>query len=337
MAHLFATTDLERSYRVNLNIIGLDGRPRVMGLQGPAERVAAVPHRHRHAPPAAPAGEGRRAAAHPRRPADRLPEPRRGDPHHPPRGRAEAGADEALQADRRAGRGDPRDQAAPPREARGDEDPRRAEGAGGRSARSSRRCSKSKAKLRKLVRDELQRGRRGVRRRPPHEDRRARSGAGDRRDRAGRERAGHGGAVAARLGARGEGPRYRSALAVVQDRRCVPVRGARPQHCSTRCSSTAPAARTALPAHSLPSARGQGEPLSGRLNPPDGATFAGVMIGEPEDLWLLASDAGYGFIVKLEGADHRSARRQDGAEGAGQGAACCRRRSCRRRMRWSPW
>ena len=34
-----------------------------------------------------------------------------------------------------------------------------------------------------------------------------------------------------------------------------------------------------LPAHSLPSARGYGEPLSGRLDPPDGAKFAGVMIG----------------------------------------------------------
>jgi topoisomerase-4 subunit A len=56
----------------------------------------------------------------------------------------------------------------------------------------------------------------------------------------------------------------------------------------------------ALPAHSLPSARGHGEPLSGRLDPPDGATFAGVMIGEPEDLWLLASDAGYGFTVRLK-------------------------------------
>jgi len=33
MNHLFATTDLERGYRVNLNIIGLDGRPRVMGLK----------------------------------------------------------------------------------------------------------------------------------------------------------------------------------------------------------------------------------------------------------------------------------------------------------------
>ncbi|HUA88477.1 MAG TPA: DNA topoisomerase IV subunit A, partial [Steroidobacteraceae bacterium] len=56
----------------------------------------------------------------------------------------------------------------------------------------------------------------------------------------------------------------------------------------------------ALPAHSLPSARGYGDPLSGRLDPPDGAKFAGVMIGEPEELWLLASDAGYGFTARLK-------------------------------------
>jgi topoisomerase IV subunit A len=54
-----------------------------------------------------------------------------------------------------------------------------------------------------------------------------------------------------------------------------------------------------LPAHTLPSARGYGEPLSGRLDPPDGAKFAGVMIGEPDDLWLLASDAGYGFTARI--------------------------------------
>jgi topoisomerase-4 subunit A len=54
-----------------------------------------------------------------------------------------------------------------------------------------------------------------------------------------------------------------------------------------------------LIAHSLPSARGQGEPLSGRLDPPEGATFAGVLIGEPDDRWVIASDAGYGFVVKL--------------------------------------
>ncbi len=53
-------------------------------------------------------------------------------------------------------------------------------------------------------------------------------------------------------------------------------------------------------AHTLPAARGHGEPLSGRIDPPDGATFAGVMLGEPGDQWVLATDAGYGFVVKLE-------------------------------------
>jgi topoisomerase-4 subunit A len=54
-----------------------------------------------------------------------------------------------------------------------------------------------------------------------------------------------------------------------------------------------------LDAHQLPAARGYGEPLSGTVDPPDGATFAAVLIGEPNDTWLLASDAGYGFAVKL--------------------------------------
>lgn len=53
-----------------------------------------------------------------------------------------------------------------------------------------------------------------------------------------------------------------------------------------------------LPTHTLPSARSLGEPLSGRLKPPDGAVFAGVMMGEADDKWLLASTAGYGFIVR---------------------------------------
>jgi topoisomerase-4 subunit A len=53
-------------------------------------------------------------------------------------------------------------------------------------------------------------------------------------------------------------------------------------------------------AQSLPSARGQGEPLSGKFKPPDGAEFCGTMIGEAAEKWLLASDAGYGFIATLE-------------------------------------
>ena len=55
----------------------------------------------------------------------------------------------------------------------------------------------------------------------------------------------------------------------------------------------------ALPAHSLPSARGQGEPLSGRLKPSDGARFVGVLAGDPDQVYLLASDSGYGFACKL--------------------------------------
>ncbi len=55
----------------------------------------------------------------------------------------------------------------------------------------------------------------------------------------------------------------------------------------------------AVPAHDLPSARSQGEPLTGRLNPPPGASFKAVLAGSDEDWYLLASDAGYGFLVKL--------------------------------------
>ena len=56
----------------------------------------------------------------------------------------------------------------------------------------------------------------------------------------------------------------------------------------------------ALPAHSLPSARGNGEPLTGRLQPPPGAAFAGVVLGQPDELVLLATTHGYGFVCRLE-------------------------------------
>ena len=55
-----------------------------------------------------------------------------------------------------------------------------------------------------------------------------------------------------------------------------------------------------LPSHTLASARGLGEPLAGRINPPDGAAFAGVMIGAADQLYVVATDAGYGFVVRLE-------------------------------------
>ncbi len=53
-------------------------------------------------------------------------------------------------------------------------------------------------------------------------------------------------------------------------------------------------------AGTLPSARGQGEPLSSRFKPPDGAAFCGAMIGDNDQKYLLASDAGYGFVATLE-------------------------------------
>ena len=54
-----------------------------------------------------------------------------------------------------------------------------------------------------------------------------------------------------------------------------------------------------VPTHNLPSARGQGEPITSRINPPSGASFEGLMTGAPDSLYLLAGDAGYGFVAKL--------------------------------------
>ena len=55
-----------------------------------------------------------------------------------------------------------------------------------------------------------------------------------------------------------------------------------------------------IPAHTLPSARGQGEPLSGRVNMPSGAKVEGVAVGVPGQKLLMATDAGYGFVTQLE-------------------------------------
>ena len=54
-----------------------------------------------------------------------------------------------------------------------------------------------------------------------------------------------------------------------------------------------------LPIHQLPSARGQGDPVSGKINAQSGATFPGVIAGSEESLAVLASNLGYGFVVKL--------------------------------------
>ena len=144
MAHLFATTDLERTYRVNLNIIGLDGRPRVMGLKSLLEewlefRIDTVTQRLNWRLDKVQARlhilEGLLAAYLNLDEVIRI--IRREDEPKPV-------LMKRFKLTRDPGRGDPRDQAAPPREARGDEDPRRAEGARRTSATSSRRSSRAR-------------------------------------------------------------------------------------------------------------------------------------------------------------------------------------------------
>ncbi|HHE9491446.1 DNA topoisomerase IV subunit A [Haemophilus influenzae] len=56
----------------------------------------------------------------------------------------------------------------------------------------------------------------------------------------------------------------------------------------------------ALDPLSLPSARSQGEPLTGKLNLPTGATIEYVVMACEQQELLMASDAGYGFICKFE-------------------------------------
>lgn len=52
-------------------------------------------------------------------------------------------------------------------------------------------------------------------------------------------------------------------------------------------------------AHGLPSARSQGEPLTGRFSVVGGEQFTDVLMGDDEQRYLIASDAGYGFVGKF--------------------------------------
>ncbi len=54
-----------------------------------------------------------------------------------------------------------------------------------------------------------------------------------------------------------------------------------------------------LVAHSLPSARGQGEPLTGRLSPPAQSSFLALVMGKDTEQYIMYSSAGYGFICAL--------------------------------------
>jgi len=60
------------------------------------------------------------------------------------------------------------------------------------------------------------------------------------------------------------------------------------------------------PAHTLPSARGNGEPLTGRFSLPAGAQVQALTLGEAQQKLLLASSAGYGFVAVLEALSGRN-------------------------------
>ena len=60
------------------------------------------------------------------------------------------------------------------------------------------------------------------------------------------------------------------------------------------------------PAHTLPSARGNGEPLTGRFSPAAGASFDAMIAGDNATRLILATDFGYGFVTRFEALTGRN-------------------------------
>ena len=298
MTHLFATTDLERSYRVNLNVIDLDGRPKVMGLKALLSRWLEF-----------------RIGTVKRRLTHRLEKVNRR--LHLLEGLLIVflNLDEVIRIIRREDEPKPKlmarfklseEQAEMILEtrlrhlARLEEMKIREEQKELTDERDNLDALlKSKARLHKLVREELAADAEeyGDARRSKLVEREA-AQAMEETDLVANEPVtvvlSTGGFVRA---AKGHDIDPRALSYKTGDGFLAAARG-RSTQLAVFVDSTGRA--YSLPAHTLPSARGQGEPLSGRLDPPDGAKFAGVAIGDPQDKWLLASDAGFGFIAKLE-------------------------------------
>jgi topoisomerase-4 subunit A len=297
MAHLFATTDLERNYRVNLNVIALDGRPRVMGLkelllEWLEFRKSTVTRRlnHRLAKLSARLHilDGLLIAYLNLDEVIRIvrtedePKPRLIERFALSDLQAEAILETKLRHLARL------------------EEMKIREEQKKLSAESDEIGSilKSKARLTKLVRDELL-----------HD---AEEYGDDRRTRLVEREAAQAisetelltaepvTVVLSRLGwvraAKGHDIDARGLSYKTGDEFQAAARGRNLQQ-AVFIDSTGRA--YSLDAHQLPAARGYGEPLSGTLDPPDGATFAAVLIGEPDEPWLVLSDSGYGFAVKM--------------------------------------
>ena len=297
MTHLFATTDLERNYRVNLNVIALDGRPRVMGLKDLllewlTFRKSTVTRRlnHRLAKLSARLHilDGLLIAY---LNLDEVIRIVRTEEHPKPAlikrfKLSDEQAEEILETKLR-------------RLARLEEMKIREEQKKLAEERDEiQAILKSKARLTRLVRDELLSDAEeyGDDRRTKLVEREAAQAISETElltsepttvvlSRLGWVRAAKGHDIDARALSYKTGDEFQAAAKGRNLQQAVFI------------DSTGRA--YSLDAHQLPAARGYGEPLSGTVDPPDGATFAAVLIGEPEDRWLLASDAGYGFAVKL--------------------------------------
>jgi topoisomerase-4 subunit A len=297
MAHLFATTDLERNYRVNLNVIALDGRPRVMGLKEMLlewleYRKATVTRRlvHRLAKVDARLHilDGSLIAYLNLDEVIRI--VRTEDEPKPVLMRrfklSDIQAEEILETKLR-------------RLARLEEMKIRAEQKELAEERAEiDKTLKSKARLTTLVREELlsDADEYGDARRTRLVEREAAQAISETELLSSEPTT----VVLSRLGwvraAKGHDMDARSLSYKSGDEFQAAAKGRNLQQ-AVFIDSTGRA--YSLDAHQLPAARGYGEPLSGTVDPPDGATFAAVLIGEPADPWLLASDAGYGFKVKL--------------------------------------
>ena len=297
MAHLFATTDLERSYRVNMNVIARDGRPRVMGLKPLLEewlafRVDTVTRRLTHRLAKVEARlhilDGLMVAYLNLDEVIRIVR-YEDEPKAALIARfqlSEAQAEAILETKlRHLARLEEM-------KIRGEQEKLQAE------RDELTKMLASKTKLKRMVRDEIlaDAERFGDDRRSKLVARAAAQAIAQTElvvsepvtvvlSRSGWVRVAKGHDIDPRTLSYKTGDEYR-----------VAVRG-RSTQTAVFMDSTGRA--YSLLAHTLPSARGQGEPLSGRLDPPDGATFPGVLIGEPGERWVLASGAGYGFVVQL--------------------------------------
>jgi topoisomerase-4 subunit A len=298
MRHLFATTDLERSYRVNLNVIGLDGRPQVKNLRQILEEwlrfrqntvTRRLTHRLAQVERRLHLLEGLRIALLNLDEVIRI--VRQEDEPRPVLIRrfrlSEEQTDYILDTRLR-------------QLARLEEIKLTAE----RDALEEERARiqvtlHSKARLKALIKDELKADAKtyGDERRSPLVQREAAQALHETAlvvsepvtivlSEKGWVRAAKGHDIDPSSLSYREGDRFLAA-----------AKGKTPQQVAFLDST----GRTySTPAYTLPSARGNGEPLTGRFAPPAGARFVALAIADPASKLVLATDFGYGFVTRFE-------------------------------------